>query len=76
MSQQKSLAQKILAPATTEDIYQRMVSDLERIRDREAWIAEKLAIEIEKKTKAQAAATTEMTKAVAVIEKFSELFGE
>ena len=75
MSQQKSLAQKVLAPMTTDDIYRRMVSDLEIIRDREARKAEKLAIEIEKKMKAQAAATSEMTKAVSVIDKISELFG-
>jgi len=65
----------LLKPKTTTDVYNRMVADLEVIRDREAAKAEKLAAEIENKMREQAAATTEATKAVAVIDKFSELFG-
>ena len=64
-----------LKPKTTTDVYNRMVADLEVIRDREAAKAEKLAAEIESKMREQAAATTEATKAVAGIDKFSELFG-
>ncbi|GAA4647902.1 hypothetical protein GCM10023116_01640 [Kistimonas scapharcae] len=64
-----------LKPKTTTDVYNRMVADLEVIRDRETCKAEKLAAEIELKMREQAAATTEATKAVAVIDKFSELFG-